>query len=106
MSSYRSHPNSHKEYVSRKAAGICVRCPAQAPEGQITCAACKQKIREAHMRERQRPPAKATEPRSCLRCDRSFPSEGPHNQLCKVCREFNEYNPTPERIYALPVIRG
>jgi hypothetical protein len=32
--------------------------------------------------------------RACLRCDRPFPSEGPHNRLCQPCREYlGEYPP-------------
>ena len=26
--------------------------------------------------------------KACLRCDREFLSEGPHNRLCQACREF------------------
>lgn len=33
--------------------------------------------------------------RACLRCDREFLSEGPHNRLCNVCREFLATSPTP-----------
>jgi hypothetical protein len=93
---------SQTRYAARKLAGICSRCPAEAIEGQTTCASCKDKISEAHARERQRPPANTTQQRTCLRCDRQFPSSAPDNRLCKVCREFNEYNPTPERIHAMP----
>jgi hypothetical protein len=33
--------------------------------------------------------------RLCLRCDREFLSEGPHNRLCQSCREFLAAAPTP-----------
>jgi hypothetical protein len=30
---------------------------------------------------------KPTTPRDCLRCEQSFPSEGPYNRLCTSCRQ-------------------
>jgi 5-methylcytosine-specific restriction endonuclease McrA len=39
--------------------------------------------------------------RSCLRCDRMFLSEGPHNRLCQSCREFLAASPTPAEEYPL-----
>src|SRR5919109_3004400 len=33
--------------------------------------------------------------RECLRCERMFLSEGPHNRLCQSCREFLAASPTP-----------
>jgi hypothetical protein len=33
--------------------------------------------------------------RLCLRCDREFLSEGPHNRLCQSCREYLAGAPTP-----------
>jgi hypothetical protein len=35
----------------------------------------------------------ATTTRACLRCDRTFASEGPHHRLCGACRELLEANP-------------
>jgi hypothetical protein len=40
-------------------------------------------------------------PRSCLRCDRRFLSEGHHHRLCKECRESMAREPTPEEEYSL-----
>jgi hypothetical protein len=37
--------------------------------------------------------------RACLRCDRRFLSEGPHNRLCQTCREFLAGAPTPVEEY-------
>jgi hypothetical protein len=39
--------------------------------------------------------------RLCLRCDREFLSEGPHNRLCQPCREFLAVAPTPVEEYPL-----
>jgi hypothetical protein len=39
--------------------------------------------------------------RLCLRCDREFLSEGPHNRLCQLCREFLVAAPTPMEEYPL-----
>jgi hypothetical protein len=39
--------------------------------------------------------------RRCLRCDREFLSEGPHNRLCQPCREFLAGAPTPMEEYPL-----
>ncbi len=39
--------------------------------------------------------------RACLRCDRMFLSEGPHNRLCQACREFLAASPTPADEYPL-----
>jgi hypothetical protein len=39
--------------------------------------------------------------RLCLRCDREFPSEGPHNRLCQPCREFLAAAPTPTEEHPL-----
>ncbi len=43
--------------------------------------------------------------RECLRCDREFLSEGPHNRLCGPCRTFLAANP-PEIVYTIKVPRG
>lgn len=32
--------------------------------------------------------------RLCLRCDRRFPSEGPHNRLCNPCRALLDAQPS------------
>ena len=37
--------------------------------------------------------------RVCLRCDRRFLSEGPHNRLCQTCREYLADAPTPVEEY-------
>jgi hypothetical protein len=39
--------------------------------------------------------------RLCLRCEREFLSEGPHNRLCQPCREFLTAAPTPIEEYPL-----
>jgi hypothetical protein len=39
--------------------------------------------------------------RLCLRCDREFLSEGPHNRLYQPCREFLAEAPTPVEEYPL-----
>jgi hypothetical protein len=39
--------------------------------------------------------------RACLRCDRTFLSEGPHNRLCQTCREFLAGAPSPAEEYPL-----
>src|SRR5215510_11922774 len=39
--------------------------------------------------------------RECLRCERMFLSEGPHNRLCQSCREFLAASPTPAEEYPL-----
>jgi hypothetical protein len=39
--------------------------------------------------------------RLCLRCDREFLSEGPHNRLCQPCRESLAVAPTPVEEYPL-----
>ena len=39
--------------------------------------------------------------RLCLRCDREFLSEGPHNRLCQSCREALAASPTPMEEYPL-----
>ncbi len=41
--------------------------------------------------------------RPCMRCDRSFMSEGPHHRLCTDCRAFLKgseegINPQPLRV--------
>jgi hypothetical protein len=43
----------------------------------------------ARFRERFKCPASSppdTTPRNCLRCTKTFDSEGPHNRLCNSCR--------------------
>jgi hypothetical protein len=39
--------------------------------------------------------------RLCLRCDRRFWSEGPHNRLCDPCRSALATTPSPEEEYRL-----
>jgi hypothetical protein len=39
--------------------------------------------------------------RACLRCNRTFLSEGPHHRLCKRCREALAASPTPPEEYHL-----
>jgi hypothetical protein len=49
-----------------------------------------------HVPRQRRPKRTApTTPRACLRCDRSFPSEGPHHRLCDGCRNFLALESTP-----------
>jgi hypothetical protein len=40
-------------------------------------------------------------PRTCLRCDRDFLSEGAHNRLCDRCRELLAASSTPLEEYPL-----
>jgi hypothetical protein len=43
----------------------------------------------ARFRDRFKCPASSppdTTPRNCLRCQKTFDSEGPHNRLCNSCR--------------------
>ena len=54
------------------------------------------RARVKHVRNRVR-----VKRRLCLRCDREFPSEGPHNRLCQTCREFLAVAPTPTEEYPL-----
>jgi len=57
------------------------------------------RIMRAHVKPvRSRPRMKR---RLCLRCDREFLSEGPHNRLCQPCREFLAVAPTPMEEYPL-----
>jgi len=47
---------------------------------------------QAQFRARLRRPADPkpnTTPRACLRCNKTFDSEGPHNRLCSPCRTAN-----------------
>jgi len=39
--------------------------------------------------------------RTCLRCNRDFPSEGVHNRLCQTCLEANHRDPTPAPVYTV-----
>lgn len=39
--------------------------------------------------------------RNCLRCTGRFLSEGPHNRICKGCREVIARDPSPEPEYTL-----
>jgi len=39
--------------------------------------------------------------RVCLRCDGPFLSEGPHNRLCKRCRELLAASPTELEEYSV-----
>jgi len=50
-----------------------------------------------------KPPRRTTrmKQRPCLRCDRMFQSEGPHNRLCQACREFIAAAPSPMEEYPL-----
>lgn len=40
-------------------------------------------------------------PKTCLKCDRSFLSEGPHNWLCHACRELIKEAPSPEETFTI-----
>ena len=37
--------------------------------------------------------------RVCLRCDKPFLSEGPHNRLCLKCRSVLNYSRSPKSNY-------
>lgn len=39
--------------------------------------------------------------RVCLRCDGPFLSEGPHNRLCKRCRELLAASPADPEEYSV-----
>jgi uncharacterized protein with PIN domain len=39
--------------------------------------------------------------RACLRCNRTFWSEGPHHRLCRTCRATLATMPTPAEEYRL-----
>lgn len=41
----------------------------------------------------------ASTERPCLRCDRVFWSEGPHNRLCDACRVALAEAPSPAEAY-------
>jgi hypothetical protein len=55
------------------------------------------------VRAHSKPSRRAMKPkrRQCLRCERMFLSEGPHNRLCQSCREFLAASPTPAEEYPL-----
>jgi hypothetical protein len=53
----------------------------------------------AHSKRSRR--VKDRKERSCLRCDRVFLSEGPHNRLCESCRALLDTSPTPSPEYSL-----
>jgi hypothetical protein len=84
----------------RVAAGICTRCPGIARPGRKICESCRAKQQAEHRSERLRvaSPERPTT-RACLRCDRTFASEGRHNRLCQPCLEFLENSPTPAHTY-------
>jgi hypothetical protein len=44
--------------------------------------------------------AKARQSRMCLRCDRLFPSTGPHHRICLTCEHRLNGEPTPEVVYS------
>jgi hypothetical protein len=46
-------------------------------------------------RQRRPKPTAPTTRRDCLRCDRAFPSEGPHHRLCDRCRNYLALDSTP-----------
>lgn len=39
-------------------------------------------------------------PRPCLRCEKIFGSEGPHNRLCQSCRVFIEQSSSEVEVYS------
>lgn len=43
----------------------------------------------------------ATVRRACLRCDRVFDSVGPHNRVCKPCKQVMDAGPTPETVHTV-----
>jgi len=55
---------------------------AKADELRTEADYAKQATTQAHTTAR---------PRKCLRCERIFPSEGPHNRLCGECRHHEVY---------------
>jgi hypothetical protein len=46
-----------------------------------------------------------TQRRPCLRCDRVFPSAGPHNRLCARCRDQLNTSPAAVDQRSLPKLR-
>lgn len=47
---------------------------------------------------KHKPPKPAKKERSCLRCNRTFVSEGAHVRLCGGCRVFLNTEPTPATV--------
>jgi hypothetical protein len=45
--------------------------------------------------------ARPRQARSCLRCDRLFPSAGPHHRICLSCAQRQMAEPSPEVVYSL-----
>jgi hypothetical protein len=39
--------------------------------------------------------------RRCLRCDRMFPSAGPHLRICKPCAQRQMAEPSAAEVYSL-----
>jgi hypothetical protein len=75
-------------YRQRVQAGLCARCghlPAR-PDLK-TCQPCQDRAHaeRAAVAVKSRG-ARKTEARQCLRCDRTFRSEGPQNRLCPACQ--------------------
>jgi hypothetical protein len=60
-------------------------------------------LRRRSTRSRKTAPS---QPRACLRCDRRFLSEGPHNRLCQACREFLAVASTPVEEYLFSSLEG
>lgn len=85
-------------YAARKAAGKCTRCRDDAAPGKTLCVAHlgSSETRQREPMHNHKP--KATTLRACLRCERTFASEGAHHRLCTPCRQAIEGGSSPERV--------
>lgn len=59
------------------------------------------RVHKAYAYQRSPQSARKLKPRACLRCDRRFLSEGPHNRLCQACRDFLASGSAPLEEYSL-----
>ena len=50
-------------------------------------------------------PKEGTTKKTCLRCDRKFPSTGADNRLCQACVDANNLAPSPAVVHSLAIPR-
>lgn len=78
----------HDGYTGERIRGTARRYMVFAPDGtalgSASSDACAASMVDRHMK------AAKAKVRPCLCCQRDFRSEGPHNRLCKPCRERSE----------------